>query len=78
MARTPVISAQSPTATDTRLSSSRSVLVRMPTREMTLDELLASPLVHQMMERDGVDACSVRALLVSVARARLDTGVAPT
>jgi hypothetical protein len=44
--------------------------VRMPMRELTLDELLASPLVHRMMERDGVNARSLRAMIVSIACAR--------
>jgi hypothetical protein len=72
MANTPAVSAQSNPANYAELSNCRPALVRTPTREMTLDELLASPLVHRLMERDGVDAFSVRAVLVSIARARLE------
>lgn len=49
-------------------------LRRMPAwilpRELTLDELLDSPLVHLVMARDGVNAHAIRMLLSRVAERR--------
>ena len=59
-------------AKDSHLNS-RPTPLRNPPRELTLDELLASPLVRLMMERDGVDPCFVRTLIASVARVRQQT-----
>jgi hypothetical protein len=38
-------------------------------RELTLEELLAAPIVLTLMHRDGVTPQSVRALVLSVANA---------
>lgn len=37
-------------------------------REMTLDELLAEPIVHLLMRRDGVEADALRALAERIRR----------
>lgn len=42
----------------------------IPPRELTLDELLDSPLVHLVMASDGVNAQAVRTLLASAAERR--------
>jgi hypothetical protein len=38
-------------------------------RELRLEELLAAPVVRRMMERDGVELHSLRALIVAIAHA---------
>ena len=38
----------------------------IPPRELTLDELLDSPLVHLVMARDGVNARAIRMLISHV------------
>lgn len=39
-----------------------------PEVELTLDEMLADPIVHLVMRRDGVDETDIRALIQHVAR----------
>jgi hypothetical protein len=34
-----------------------------PLRELTLEDMLADPIVHLMMQRDGVEETQVRALM---------------
>lgn len=70
MAEPPIVLTHRCSATDDRPSSCGPTHERIPSRELTLDELLASPLVHRVMERDGVDARSVRVLVASIARTR--------
>ena len=41
---------------------------RLP-RELRLEELLASDIVHRLMERDGVEPDFIEALIASIARA---------
>jgi hypothetical protein len=52
----------------------RALLGTAPTRsssdELTLDQLLAAPIVRQLMRRDGIDAATIRQLLREVASAR--------
>jgi len=71
MPEPPVVLAQPCSATDDKPSSCGPTHERIPSHEMTLDELLASPLVRRVMERDGVDDRSVRPLLASIAGTRL-------
>jgi hypothetical protein len=71
MREPPVVLAQSCSATDDKPSSCGPTHVRIPSHEMTLDELLASSLVRRVMERDGVDDRSVRALLAPIVGTRL-------
>lgn len=39
-----------------------------PHTELTLDEMLADPIVHLVMRRDGLDEAQVRALALRVGR----------
>jgi len=52
----------------------RALLVVAPTRpcsdEPTLDQLLAEPIVQQLMRRDRIDAATIRQLLQETASAR--------
>jgi len=52
----------------------RTLLSAAPTRsafdEPTLDQLLAEPIVQQLMRRDRIDATTVRHLLQAIASAR--------
>jgi hypothetical protein len=41
---------------------------RRASRELTVEELLAAPIVRRLMERDGVDPEYVRALIASITR----------
>ena len=43
---------------------------RPPSNELTLDQLLAEPIVQQLMRRDGIDEATTRRLLQQVAAAR--------
>ena len=43
---------------------------RSPSGELTLDQLLAEPIVQQLMRRDKIDATTVRHLLQATASAR--------
>lgn len=45
-----------------------------PLRELTLDEMLADPIVHLVMRRDGVQEHHVRSLM---ARVREQSSVGP-
>jgi hypothetical protein len=53
---------------------SRTLLGAAPNRslsgEPTLDQLLAEPIVQQLMRRDGIDAATIRHLLQEAASAR--------
>jgi hypothetical protein len=42
--------------------------------EPTLDQLLAEPIVQQLMRRDRIDAATIRQLLQKTASARLSSG----
>jgi hypothetical protein len=56
----------------------RALLSVAPTRsasdEPTLDQLLAEPIVQQLMRRDRIDAATIRHLLQQTASARLASG----
>jgi hypothetical protein len=41
----------------------------MTVRELTLDEMLADPIVHLVMAKDGVDETHVRALIFDLSLA---------
>jgi hypothetical protein len=43
---------------------------RPPCNEPTLDQLLAEPIVQQLMRRDGIDEAAIRYLLQETASAR--------
>jgi DNA-binding MarR family transcriptional regulator len=43
---------------------------RPPSDELTLDQLLAEPIVQQLMRRDGIDEATIRHLLQETAAAR--------
>ena len=42
-----------------------------PSDELTLDQLLAEPIVQQLMRRDSIDEATIRQLLQETASARL-------
>ena len=44
---------------------------RSPSGELTLDQLLAEPIVQQLMRRDRIDEATIRQLLQETASARL-------
>jgi hypothetical protein len=44
--------------------------VRPPSDELTLDQLLAAPIVQQLMRRDGIDEATIRRLVRETAAAR--------
>jgi hypothetical protein len=48
---------------------------RFPSDEPTLDQLLAEPIVQQLMRRDGIDATTIRHLLQETAAARRASSV---
>ena len=43
---------------------------RPPSDELTLDQLLAAPIVRQLMRRDRIDEATIRHLLQETASAR--------
>jgi hypothetical protein len=43
---------------------------RSPSNEPTLDQLLAEPIVQQLMRRDRIDEATIRDLLQETAQAR--------
>src|ERR1700722_17239431 len=45
-----------------------------PSDEPTLDQLLAEPIVQQLMRRDRIDEATIRHLLQATASARLASG----
>ena len=47
---------------------------RSPSDELTLDQLLAEPIVQQLMRRDRIDEATIRHLLQETASARLASG----
>ena len=52
-------------------ASERGVASACPSSdELTLDQLLAEPIVQQLMRRDRIDAAAIRHLLQEVASAR--------
>jgi hypothetical protein len=48
----------------------RAAPARSPSDELTLDELLAEPIVQQLMRRDRIDEATIRHLLRETAAAR--------
>jgi hypothetical protein len=48
--------------------------IRSPSDELTLDQLLAEPIVQKLMRRDSVDEATIRHLLQETAAARLALG----
>ena len=45
-----------------------------PSGELTLDQLLAEPIVQQLMRRDRIDEATLRHLLQETASARMASG----
>jgi hypothetical protein len=54
-------------------SSERREDIMQPEHELTLDDMLADPLIHLMMRRDGVEEAHVRALFSRLAQGRRPT-----